>query len=174
MFDKLKKVFGGGKPAAPKGETIPRDGAKSYVAPAKTPAKGPAPSDGAAVAAATDPADKSAAAAPAEAKVRDVADSPLRAPIVDALKKVYDPEIPVDIWELGLIYAVRIGAEGEVEVDMTLTSPNCPSAEELPGDAEKRVRGVEGVKDVKVDIVWDPPWDKDKMSEVAKLELGMD
>ncbi|MFG0316378.1 MAG: iron-sulfur cluster assembly protein, partial [Planctomycetota bacterium JB042] len=109
-----------------------------------------------------------------EATVRHVDESPLRGEVIEALKRVYDPEIPVDIWELGLIYAVRIGDGGKLEVDMTLTSPHCPSAEELPGDAEKRLRAIEGVNDVKVQVVWDPPWDKEKMSEVAMLELGMD
>lgn len=92
--------------------------------------------------------------------------------IIAALKTVYDPEIPVDIYELGLIYLVDIDDEGNVTIDMTLTSPSCPSAEELPGEAEQKAKEVEGVKSCKVKVVFDPPWEKDMMSDEAKLELG--
>jgi FeS assembly SUF system protein len=92
--------------------------------------------------------------------------------IVDILKTIFDPEIPVDIYELGLIYEVRISKEGVVELDMTLTSPNCPVAESLPKDVKEKVESVEGVTEAHVNIVFDPPWDKDMMSEEAKLELG--
>jgi FeS assembly SUF system protein len=92
--------------------------------------------------------------------------------IVDMLKTIYDPEIPVDIFELGLIYEVRIDENQHVEIDMTLTSPNCPVAETLPKEVEDKVASVENVKSAKVNIVFDPPWDKDMMSEEAKLELG--
>lgn len=92
--------------------------------------------------------------------------------IVDVLKTIYDPEIPVDIFELGLIYEVRIENEGDVNIDMTLTSPNCPVAETMPKEVEDKVQSIEGVKSAKVNIVFDPPWDKDMMSEEAKLELG--
>lgn len=92
--------------------------------------------------------------------------------IVETLKTIYDPEIPVDIYELGLIYEVRISGEGIVEIDMTLTSPNCPVAESLPQDVKNKVEGIEGVNEASVHIVFDPPWDKDMMSEEAKLELG--
>jgi FeS assembly SUF system protein len=92
--------------------------------------------------------------------------------IVEMLKTIYDPEIPVDIFELGLIYEVRIDEEQQVEIDMTLTSPNCPVAETLPKEVEDKVASVEHVKSAKVNIVFDPPWDKDMMSEEAKLELG--
>jgi FeS assembly SUF system protein len=92
--------------------------------------------------------------------------------IVDILKTIFDPEIPVDIYELGLIYEVRISKEGVVELDMTLTSPNCPVAESLPRDVKEKVESVEGVTEAHVNIVFDPPWDKDMMSEEAKLELG--
>lgn len=92
--------------------------------------------------------------------------------IVDMLKTIYDPEIPVDIFELGLIYEVRIDENQNVEIDMTLTSPNCPVAETLPKEVEDKVASVENVKSAKVNIVFDPPWDKDMMSEEAKLELG--
>lgn len=92
--------------------------------------------------------------------------------IVEILKTIFDPEIPVDIYELGLIYEVRISKEGVVEIDMTLTSPNCPVAESLPKDVKEKVESVEGVNEAHVNIVFDPPWDKDMMSEEAKLELG--
>ncbi|MFY7667708.1 MAG: SUF system Fe-S cluster assembly protein [Crocinitomicaceae bacterium] len=92
--------------------------------------------------------------------------------IVEMLKTIYDPEIPVDIFELGLIYEVRIDADQHVEIDMTLTSPNCPVAETMPKEVEDKVASVEHVKSAKVNIVFDPPWDKDMMSEEAKLELG--
>lgn len=92
--------------------------------------------------------------------------------IIAALKEIYDPEIPVDIFELGLIYEVKIKDGGLVEVDMTLTSPNCPVAESLPVDVKNKVEGVEGVNEATVNIVFDPPWDKDMMSEEAQLELG--
>lgn len=92
--------------------------------------------------------------------------------IIAALKEIYDPEIPVDIFELGLIYEVKIKKDGFVEVDMTLTSPNCPVAESLPVDVKNKVEEVEGVTEAKVNIVFDPPWDKDMMSEEAQLELG--
>ena len=92
--------------------------------------------------------------------------------IIAALKEIYDPEIPVDIFELGLIYEVKIKADGFVDVDMTLTSPNCPVAESLPVDVKNKVETVFGVTEAKVNIVFDPPWDKDMMSEEAQLELG--
>ena len=92
--------------------------------------------------------------------------------IVSMMKTIYDPEIPVDIFELGLIYEVKIEEDGQVFIDMTLTSPNCPVAESLPKEVEDKVASVEGVTSAKVNIVFDPPWDKDMMSEEAKLELG--
>ncbi|MES2588176.1 MAG: SUF system Fe-S cluster assembly protein [Bacteroidota bacterium] len=92
--------------------------------------------------------------------------------IVDVLKTIHDPEIPVDIFELGLIYEVKIENDGEVFIDMTLTSPNCPVAESMPKEVEDKVAAIEGVNSCKVNIVFDPPWDKDMMSEEAKLELG--
>jgi FeS assembly SUF system protein len=92
--------------------------------------------------------------------------------IVTMLKTIYDPEIPVDIYELGLIYEVKIDKENNVSIDMTLTSPNCPVAESLPKEVEDKVASVEGVASAKVNIVFDPSWDKDMMSEEAKLELG--
>ena len=93
--------------------------------------------------------------------------------IVDVLKSIYDPEIPVDIYELGLIYEVKIDSETmHVDIEMTLTSPNCPVAESMPKEVEDKVAGHPEVNSAKVSIVFDPPWDKDMMSEEAKLELG--
>ena len=93
--------------------------------------------------------------------------------VVSMLKTVFDPEIPVDIFELGLIYAVEIADDGKVKVEMTLTTPSCPSAQELPSQVEEAVRMVPGVSDVEVEVVWDPPWDQSRMSEDARLALNM-
>jgi len=93
--------------------------------------------------------------------------------IVKVLKSIYDPEIPVDIYELGLIYDVMVNTDYEVKILMTLTSPNCPVAESLPREVEEKVKTIENIKDVDVEITFDPPWSKDLMSEEAKLELGM-
>ena len=93
--------------------------------------------------------------------------------IVQQLKTVFDPEIPVDIYELGLIYKVKLDEDGAVAIRMTLTSPMCPAAEELPPEVESKARSVEGVSSVVLDLVWDPPWNPGMMSEAAKLELGM-
>lgn len=92
--------------------------------------------------------------------------------IIEVLKTVEDPEIPVDIYELGLIYEVKVDDDLNVEVDMTLTSPHCPVAESMPAEVEEKVKSIMEVKSVKVNIVWEPMWDKDMMSEEAKLELG--
>jgi FeS assembly SUF system protein len=96
----------------------------------------------------------------------------LRDKIVAALKTVYDPEIPVDVYELGLIYEINVFPINNVYIRMTLTSPSCPSAEVIPGEVEQKVKQVEGVNDVKVELTFDPPYTQDMMSEVAKLELG--
>ena len=93
--------------------------------------------------------------------------------IVGVIKTIYDPEIPVDIYELGLIYDVLVNEDNEVKILMTLTSPNCPVAESLPNSVKNNVLKVDGVSDVDLNLVWDPPWDKDKMSEAAKLELNL-
>ena len=92
--------------------------------------------------------------------------------VIEVLKTIFDPEIPVDIYELGLIYEVKISAEGKVDIDMTLTSPNCPVAESLPKEVEDKVAEMVGVESAKVQIVFDPPWTQDMMSEAAKLECG--
>ncbi len=93
--------------------------------------------------------------------------------IIKALKTVYDPEIPVDIYELGLVYDVQISDEGSVKVIMTLTTPNCPVAESLPAEVREKVEGVEGVKEVDLELTFEPSWNKDMMSEEARFELGM-
>lgn len=93
--------------------------------------------------------------------------------VIAALKEIYDPEIPVNIYELGLIYGVEVSADGHVDVAMTLTTPHCPVAETMPGEVELRVGAVPGVGTVDVNLVWDPPWDPGKMSDEARLELGM-
>lgn len=92
--------------------------------------------------------------------------------VIEVLKSIYDPEIPVDVYELGLIYEVKINSDKHIDIEMTLTSPNCPVAESMPKEVEDKIAAIEGVKSAKVNIVFDPPWDKDMMSEVAKLELG--
>lgn len=92
--------------------------------------------------------------------------------IVDVLKTVYDPEIPVDIYNLGLIYRIDLHENGILEVDMTLTAPNCPAADFIVEDVRTKLEGIEGVKDARVNLVFDPEWDKDMMTEEAKLELG--
>ena len=96
----------------------------------------------------------------------------IRAAVVDVLKTCYDPEIPVDIYELGLIYGVEVDAEGRAKIKMTLTSPACPVAGTLPGEVETRVRSVPGITEATIELVWDPPWDKDMMSEAAQVKLG--
>ena len=99
---------------------------------------------------------------------KDMADK-----VIAMIKTCYDPEIPVDIWELGLIYEINIDTENNVFVKMTLTSPSCPVAETLPPEVESKLRDVEGARSAKVEITFEPPWEKDMMSEVAQLELGM-
>jgi FeS assembly SUF system protein len=93
--------------------------------------------------------------------------------VIEEIKKIYDPEIPVNIYELGLIYKVEVDDKNKVNVDMTLTSPNCPVAESLPKEVKDNIMKIEGVSDVNLNLVWEPPWDKNKMSEAAKLELNL-
>ena len=93
--------------------------------------------------------------------------------VIDALKEIYDPEIPVNIYDLGLIYGVDVTDEGDVAITMTLTTPHCPVAESMPGEVELRASAVPGVRDAEVNLVWDPPWGPNLMSDEARLELGM-
>ena len=97
----------------------------------------------------------------------------IEAQVVEALQTCFDPEIPVDIYELGLIYEIKVDPSGCVTITMTLTSPACPAAQSIPEEVEAKLRAIPGVTDVHVVIVWEPPWDPDKMSEAAKLQLGM-
>ncbi len=97
----------------------------------------------------------------------------IEAQVIEALRTCFDPEIPVDIYELGLIYEVKVDDAGAVAIKMTLTSPHCPAAQSLPPEVEAKVKGVPGVMAVKLEIVWDPPWNPSMMSEAAKLQLGM-
>jgi FeS assembly SUF system protein len=113
-------------------------------------------------------------AAPLAAPLTEAQIVELKERIVAALCTCFDPEIPVNIYELGLIYDIIIAPTGEVTIRMTLTSPACPVAGSLPGDVQRKVQTVPNVTGVKVDLVWEPPWDKDRMSEAAKLQLGID
>jgi len=96
----------------------------------------------------------------------------IRERVIEELRTVFDPEIPINIYELGLVYEVEVKPDAYVLIQMTLTSPACPVAETLPGEVELRAKGAEGVKDVEVELVWDPPWGPDRMSEAARLQLG--
>jgi FeS assembly SUF system protein len=97
----------------------------------------------------------------------------LRLRVEEALASIYDPEIPVNIYELGLIYSVEVGADGKVTVKMTLTAPGCPAAQSLPVEVERKVAAIAAVSDIQVEVVWDPPWGPDRMSEAARLQLGL-
>ena len=97
----------------------------------------------------------------------------LKEKVINEIKKIYDPEIPVNIYELGLIYKIDVSEEKKVTIEMTLTSPNCPVAESLPNSVKDNILKIEGVKEVDLKLVWDPPWTKEKMSEAAKLELNL-
>ncbi len=97
----------------------------------------------------------------------------LKEQVIQAIKSVYDPELPVSVWELGLIYDISITANNEVVVLMTLTAPNCPEAGGLPAEVEESIKGIPEVKDAKVMLTFDPPWDKSRLSEVAQFELGL-
>jgi FeS assembly SUF system protein len=118
------------------------------------------------------------AAVPASEPVPQVEADPLatlelKPKVVEAITSVFDPEIPVNIYELGLVYDILIGADRRVLVKMTLTSPNCPSAQSLPGEVRFKVKAVPGVTDAHVEIVWEPPWTMEKMSDTARLQLGL-
>ena len=97
----------------------------------------------------------------------------IKSKVIEEIKKIYDPEIPVNIYELGLIYKIEVDDKNKVNIDMTLTSPNCPVAESLPKEVKDNILKIEGVSDVNLNLVWEPPWNQDKMSEAAKLELNL-
>ena len=97
----------------------------------------------------------------------------LKEKIINEIKKIYDPEIPVNIFELGLIYNIEVIVKNKVLIEMTLTSPNCPVAESLPNSVKNNILKIDGIEDVELKLVWDPPWTKEKMSEAAKLELNL-
>lgn len=97
----------------------------------------------------------------------------LKNQVIEVLKSCYDPEIPVNIYELGLVYDIDVSPESNVSVRMTLTSPSCPVAGSMPGEIETKIRGIQGVRDAKIELVWDPPWTPEKMTEAAKLMLNM-
>jgi len=99
--------------------------------------------------------------------------SEIKSKVIEEIKKIYDPEIPVNIYDLGLIYKIEVDEKNKIDIDMTLTSPNCPVAESLPKEVKENIMKIEGVSDVKLNLVWEPAWDKDKMSEAAKLELNI-
>ena len=100
-------------------------------------------------------------------------DKKLEEKVIEALRRVYDPEIPVNIYDLGLVYELKIDDQSVVSIKMTLTTPNCPVAEDMPGNVYNEVKNVDDVRDVKVELTFDPPWDKDMISEAALLELGL-
>ena len=99
--------------------------------------------------------------------------SDIKNKVIEEIKKIYDPEIPVNIYELGLIYKIEVDEKNKINIDMTLTSPNCPVAESLPKEVKENIMKLEDVSDVNLNLVWEPPWDKDRMSEAAKLELNL-
>lgn len=117
--------------------------------------------------------DQAAHTAPATTASEAAADGDLRRQVIETLCTIFDPEIPVNIYELGLVYEVEASADGDVTVTMTLTTPNCPVAGSMPGEVETRIGTVPGVRHVEVNLVWDPPWTPERMSEAARLELGM-
>jgi FeS assembly SUF system protein len=127
----------------------------------------------AANASATAESEPKTSAAPESAAAGGAESEALKEKVVEAVKTCYDPEIPVDVYELGLIYDISVSPSSEVAVKMTLTSPACPSAMSLPGEVEDKIRVMAEVKNVKVEVVWDPPWNPSMMSEAARLQLGM-
>lgn len=144
------------------------------VPPSSTPAADPAAADGVgdwhveALTAPPPPKPDAPVVGPADPALT----AEMQAAIIEVIKTVYDPEIPVDIYELGLIYDIAVDAEKRVHVKMTLTSPACPSAQQLPSEVRYKIKAMPEVTEAVVDVVWDPPWDKDRMSEVARLQLG--
>jgi FeS assembly SUF system protein len=161
MFDFLKGTNGDGKTAT--------DERPAPAAPGAAAAE-PAPLDTSALTA--EPATPAAEGAASVGPLDPANTAELQQPIIDQIKTVFDPEIPVDIYELGLIYDIIVDADKNVRINMTLTSPACPSAQQIPSEVRWKVKAVPGVKDAFVEIVWEPAWSKDRMSEAAKLQLG--
>ena len=124
-------------------------------------------------AALTAPTEKGSSDGPTVGPADPALTAELQGPIIEVIKTVFDPEIPVNIMELGLVYDVWVDAAGVAGIRMTLTAPGCPAAQSLPVEVAHKVKAVPGVSDAKVDVVWDPPWTKDRMSDAAKLQLGM-
>jgi len=153
LFDTSALTEPAGAPAG--GESSPFD-TSALTAPADEPAGAPAASE-----------------PPAEIEADPVRTLELKPLIVEQLATVFDPEIPVNIYDLGLIYDVAVDKQGLAVVRMTLTAPGCPAAVTLPAEVQGKVKGIEGVTDARVDLVWEPPWDKDRMSDAAKLQLGI-
>lgn len=106
-------------------------------------------------------------------QVQPFTEEDLKEDVIEMLKTIFDPEIPVNIYELGLIYDIDVSASGNVVIKMTLTAPGCPVAQTFPGDVENKISSIDGVNKVHVELVWDPPWTRDQMSEAAQLQLGM-
>ena len=163
--------FDAGAPTAPAGgESSPFD----TSAPPSPVGGESSPFDTSALTAPAEPAGAPAASGPpAEIEADPVRTLELKPLIVEQLSTVFDPEIPVNIYELGLIYDVAVDKQGLAVVRMTLTAPGCPAAVTLPAEVQGKVKGIEGVTDARVDLVWEPPWDKDRMSDAAKLQLGI-
>ena len=173
MLNSLKKMFGKGgrvEESAPVEETAPEVQSEPEAAASPDPS---ASRDELEPPASQAPPTPPTADAPPPAAHEAKEMERIREQVVRGLKTVYDPEIPVNIHDLGLIYSVDVEETGLVKIRMTLTSPNCPAAGTLPGEVEAKAATVEGVTGVELDLVWEPPWDKDKMSEAAKLELGI-
>lgn len=171
------------EPATPRAEDLPKAGPGEPGSPAAA-APGPPPGQPAGPGAAppatgsTPPSETGEAAPPGtdagDAKAGAPADvEALRRAVIDAIRTCYDPEIPVNIYEMGLVYEVEVTPEGGARIVMTLTSPMCPVAETLPFEVENKVREVPGIRDARVEVTWDPPWDPSMMSDAARLELGM-
>jgi FeS assembly SUF system protein len=121
----------------------------------------------------TEPPQAAPVASAASVEPDPLATLELKPRIIEVIESVFDPEIPVNIYELGLVYDIIVGADRRVLINMTLTSPNCPSAQSLPGEVKFKVKGIAGVTDAHVEIVWEPPWSMDKMSDTARLQLGL-
>ena len=172
--ERILEVSGGGRnaPAPQKESEPPRPPIPEHIL-APTPTPTPDPEPEVEVAPVVEEAPQVVEESPAPAKMDSEEAGPIEQGVVDAIKTVFDPEIPVNIYELGLIYDVDVLEGGNVHVRMTLTSPNCPAAQSLPAEVKNKSASVEGVSGATVDVVWDPPWDPTMMSDAARLELNI-